>query len=240
MGRKRIIAIDKELEDPVVEDYLKFDWSKLAKKIPKSRVGNVSKIAKMAEQIYRESGDEEALLDSGLFDLQSAYDYLRENGVRVSFRALGGRIERGKIPSVKIGRKRYILKDVLDNLIAVKNNFYTVREAYNVYKKHDSKTNYRAFVGRIEKGSIPSVKIDGRRFIPKKAVETYTHLKQTYYTISEAMDEFRKHGIHINRNAFERRLDRGRIPHYKVKGRRYIPKDVFEQVLNIELRRRKH
>ncbi len=243
MGRRKVIAIEKELSDPVVEAFLKTkpsEFKKAVPSLPKSKSKTTNKLMKMAEKLYKEEGeDEEKLSGLGLFDLQEAYDYLRDHGVRISFRALGGRIERGKIPSVKIGRKRYIMKDVLDALVGVNANFYSVRQAYKIYSKIDPKMNYRAFVGRIEKNSIPSVKIGGRRYIPKKVIDTLLHLKENYYTVSEALNELSKHGISINRNAFERRLDRGRIPHYKVGGRRFIPKDVFQDVLKLEMNRRK-
>jgi len=42
-------------------------------------------------------------------------------------------------------------------------------------------------------------------------------------------------GIKIKRNAFERRLDRNRIPHEKIGGRRVIAKEVLEELISKEL-----
>ena len=240
MGRKKVVAIEKEIHDPVVESYIKASPEKYVKKTP-----NLNKVAKavrsvirMAENLYRTEGTKN-LTTVGLFDLQQAYDYLRERGYNISFRAFGGRIERGSIPSIKVGAKRYIYKDVLDSLIDVSKRFYSVRQAYETYKKHEPKINYRAFIGRIEKGVIPSVKIGKQRFIPKEVMDTLIHIEDNYYTVSEALEELSRNGIKINRNAFERRLDRGMIPHYKIGGRRFIPKEIMQEVIEKEIQRRK-
>ena len=42
-------------------------------------------------------------------------------------------------------------------------------------------------------------------------------------------------GIKIKRNAFERRLDRNRIPHEKIGGRRVIAKEVLDELVSKEL-----
>ena len=240
MGRRKVVAIDKEIKDDVVEQYISSNPEELIKDTPRptKMSSSVQKVIRMAEELYKSEGNRD-LDEVGLYDLQKAYDYLRERGVNLSFRAFGGRIERGSIPSVKIGNKRYIYKDVLDNLVQLENGYYTVRRAYNVYKKVNPRINYRAFIGRVEKGTIPSVKVGGKRYIPAKVVDTFLHLERNYYSVSQALEELSKHGIKINRNAFERRLDRGRIPHYKVGGRRYIHKDVLNEVIQRELQRKK-
>jgi hypothetical protein len=46
-------------------------------------------------------------------------------------------------------------------------------------------------------------------------------------------------GIKIKRNAFERRLDRGRVPHVKVGGRRFIHEDVLGELVDKEVSLRK-
>ena len=47
--------------------------------------------------------------------------------------------------------------------------------------------------------------------------------------------ELHKSGIKIKRNAFERRLDRARIPHVKVGGRRFIHDDVLKELVDKEV-----
>lgn len=170
-----------------------------------------------------------------MYSASAAYDYLKDNGVYISFRAFGGRIERGTIPFVKVGRKRFIPKSVLDDISNTKVAFYTVKEAFEEYGKTNSKINLRAFIGRIEKGSIPSVKQGTRRLIPRDAIEALTHISSSYYSVSEAIRELHKSGIKIKRNAFERRLDRGRIPHEKVGGRRFIHEDVLRELVDKEV-----
>jgi len=49
------------------------------------------------------------------------------------------------------------------------------------------------------------------------------------------LDKLHKKNIEIRRNAFERRLDRGRIPHEKVGGRRFIHGDVLDKLVSLEL-----
>ena len=133
------------------------------------------------------------------------------------------------------GGKRFIPKSVLDSIVDRSSEMYTVQEAFRAYKKYNPNINFRAFIGRIEKGSIPSVKIGSRRYIPKEAMKAAIHIAKNYYTVKEALDELKKHGIHINRNAFERRLDRRTIPHFKIGGRRFIHKSVMNELINQEL-----
>lgn len=178
-------------------------------------------------------------VNTKLFSVRSAYDYLKNTGVYISFRAFGGRIERGTIPFVKVGRKRYIPKSVLDDISSTKQEFYTVKEAYEEYKKANDNINFRAFIGRIEKGSVPSVKFGTRRLVPRDAIEALTHISSDYFSVSQAIKELHKSGIKIKRNAFERRLDRGRIPHVKVGGRRFIHEDVLSELVDKEVSLRK-
>ena len=140
---------------------------------------------------------------------------------------------------MKVGRKRYIPKSVLDDITSTKSDFFTVKEAYEQYKKANPKINFRAFIGRIEKGSIPSVKFGTRRLVPRDAIDSLTHISSNYYSVSQAIKELHKEGIRIKRNAFERRLDRGRIPHVKIGGRRFIHEDILSELVNKEIALRK-
>ncbi len=181
----------------------------------------------------------EALKENGWLNLQEAYDYLRDHGINISFRAFGGSIERGRIPSKKIRNKRYVNLSYLKWLVDIYSNFYPVKRAFEEIKKYDPDISYRAFIGRVEKGSVPSVKLGGRRLIPAKVVEALVRLAKGYYTIKQAYEKLRKAGINITRNSFERRVDRGRVPSIKVGGKRYIPKEAVEKLIQIELERRK-
>ena len=195
---------------------------------------------KAAQSLYKQRATEEELEEKhNLYSVRSAYDYLKGNKLYISFRAFGGRIERGTVPFIKIGRKRYIPQTVLDDILNTKNDFFTVREAYQEYKKSNQRMNFRAFIGRIEKGSVPSIKLGTRRLIPRNAVDALTHISTNYYSVSEAVKHLHKSGIRIKRNAFERRLDRGRIPHVKVGGRRYIHDNILSELTGKELSLRK-
>jgi len=237
--RGKRIVIETEPKDEVVDGYRNIDVSNIRKKrekTEKSLTSSVSDVFKSAQQLYKQRATEDDLESKHkLYSVRSAYDYLRSKGVYISFRAFGGRIERGNIPYVKVGRKRFIPQSVLNDIVDTKDDFYTVREAYSVYKKSNPNINFRAFIGRIEKGSVPSVKIGKRRLIPRDAVDALTHISKNYYSVSEAVRKLHKAGIRIKRNAFERRLDRGRIPHQKVGGRRFIHSDVLQELVDKEL-----
>lgn len=239
MPRGKKIIIETEVKDDFVDRFRAIDLNEIRKdrdETEKTLASSVSDVFRVAQNLYKQKASETELEGKhDLYSVRSAYDYLKDSGVFISFRAFGGRIERGTIPFVKVGRKRYIPKSVLDDITTTKVEFFTVKEAYQEYKKSNSKINFRAFIGRIEKGSVPSVKFGTRRLVPKEAVEALTHISSNYYSVSEAIKELHKTGIKIKRNAFERRLDRGRVPHVKVGGRRFIHEDVLHELLDKEM-----
>ena len=238
MPRGKKIIIETEVEDDLVDQFRSIDVDNIRKRRDKTEKGLSSSIAgvfKVAQNLYRQKASEDELENKHeLYSVRSAYEYLKGSGVYISFRAFGGRIERGTIPFVKVGRKRYIPRSVLDDITNTKSEFYTVKEAYEEYKKSNPKINFRAFIGRIEKGSIPSVKFGTRRLVPRDAVDALTHISSNYYSVSQAIKQLHKDGIKIKRNAFERRLDRGRVPHVKIGGRRFIHEDVLRELIDKE------
>ncbi|MBI5224216.1 helix-turn-helix domain-containing protein [Candidatus Micrarchaeota archaeon] len=238
MPRGRKIVIETEISDNVVDHFRNIDLDAIRRErddTEKNLSSSITAVFKTAQNLYKQkSAEEEMEGRHGLFSIRAAYDYLKDNGVFVSFRAFGGRIERGTVPFVKVGRKRFIPRSVLDDITKTKSKFYTVKEAYQEYGKVNPRINFRAFIGRVEKGSVPSVKFGTRRLIPRDAVDALTHISSNYYSVSEAIKELHKSGIKIKRNAFERRLDRGRIPHVKVGGRRFIHEDVLDELLEKE------
>jgi hypothetical protein len=239
MPRGKKIIIETQVDDEFVDRFRSIDIDEIRKERDDTERGLSSSIAgifKVAQNLYRQKASEDELEGKHeLFSVRSAYDYLKDNSVYISFRAFGGRIERGTIPFVKVGRKRYIPKSVLDDITSTKSEFYTVKEAFEEYKKANENINFRAFIGRIEKGSVPSVKFGTRRLVPKDAIEALTHISSDYFSVSQAIRELHKSGIKIKRNAFERRLDRGRIPHVKVGGRRFIHEDVLTELVDKEV-----
>ncbi|HID72895.1 TPA: hypothetical protein EYP38_03045 [Candidatus Micrarchaeota archaeon] len=243
MPRGKKIIIETEVNDEFVDKYKAIDLDDIRKKrksVEKDLSGSMSSVFRVAQSLYKARASEEELEGKHkLYSVRSAYDYLKSNGVYISFRAFGGRIERGTVPFVKVGRKRFIPQSVLNDIIDTKKEFYTVKEAYQQYRKSNPKINFRAFIGRIEKGSVPSVKFGTRRLVPREAVDALTHISSNYYSVSEAVKALHKNGIKIKRNAFERRLDRGRIPHVKVGGRRFIHDDVLSELVNKEVSLRK-
>lgn len=243
MPRGKKIIIETDIDDDFVDRFKSIDVGEIRKDREKTEKGlstSISSVFKVAQNLYRQKASEDELEGKHeLYSVRSAYDYLKNNGVFISFRAFGGRIERGTIPFVKVGRKRYIPRSVLDDIVSTKGEFHTVKEAYEQYRKSNPKINFRAFIGRIEKGSIPSVKFGTRRLVPRDAIESLTHISSNYYSVSQAIKELHKSSIRIKRNAFERRLDRGRIPHVKIGGRRFIHEDVMRELINKEVSLRK-
>ncbi len=243
MPGKRIF-INKIIDDEWVNKLRELDIEKINREKQKEMKAMYRTIQEVERKVKELSGEkkllnERTLRKDGLLSVQEAYEYLTSNGVKISFRAFGGRVERKSIPSIKIGRKRYIPITVLNQMLNLSEEFYTVREAFERYKKYDPKINLRAFIGRIEKGSIPSVKINSRRLIPKVVVDALTEIRKNYYTLPEALERLRKANIRIKRNTLERRLDRRRIPFVKIGGKRYIPKEVVEDLIRRELERNK-
>jgi hypothetical protein len=243
MPRGKKIIIETEIDDDYVDRFRSIDLEEIKRERERTEKGlssSVASVFKVAQNLYRQKASEDELEGKHeLFSVRSAYDYLKNNGVFISFRAFGGRIERGTIPFVKVGRKRYLPKSVLDDITSTKSEFYTVKEAFEEYRKANQRINFRAFIGRIEKGSIPSVKFGTRRLVPKDAIESLTHISTNYFSVSQAIKELHKTGIRIKRNAFERRLDRGRIPHMKIGGRRFIHEDVMRELTEKESALRK-
>ncbi|MBD3398032.1 hypothetical protein GF412_02555 [Candidatus Micrarchaeota archaeon] len=243
MPRGRRIVINKKIDDDKVDSFRSLDMEELKGEREElegqlsSSIENVMDSAK--EMSSRKKLSDDALKKAGLYSIQEAYEFLRSKGLDISFRAFGGRIERRSIPSVKIGKKRYLPVQSLEDMLGISDNFYTVRKAYEVYKKHNKNINYRAFIGRVEKNSIPSLKIGTKRLIPKDAIDSLSHVAKKYYSVSEALKELHKRDVSIKRNAFERRLDRNRIPHVKISGRRFIPRDVVSELIDKELALRK-
>lgn len=239
MPRGKKIIIETEVNDDFVDRFRSINLDEIKKEREQtegSLSSSVASVFKVAQNLYRQKASEDELEGKHkLYSVRSAYDFLKDNGVFISFRAFGGRIERGTIPFVKVGRKRYIPITVLDDITNTKSGFCTVKEAFEEYKKANQKINFRAFIGRIEKGSIPSVKFGTRRLVPREAVESLTHISSNYHTVSQAIKELYKGGIRIKRNAFERRLDRGRIPHVKIGGRRFIHEDVMKELVDKEV-----
>jgi len=238
MPRGKRIVIDKKIKDGIVEKYMSYNsgrWSRKYNESDASVMTSVSKAYNLAKQLYKTRSDEESIEQThNLYTVRTAYDYLRSHKIDISFRAFCGRLERGAMPYVKIGRKRFIPQAVLNSIVDKSVDMYTVQEAFAVYKKYNPSINFRAFIGRIEKESIPSVKLGSRRYIPKDAMKAAVHIAKNYHTVRTALKQLESNGIHINRNAFERRLDRRTIPHFKISGRRYIHKTVLQELMDKE------
>ncbi|MCC7569887.1 hypothetical protein KO465_00900 [Candidatus Micrarchaeota archaeon] len=236
MGRKKAFEL-KSKSDPVIGKIKKIDIEDMAT----SRMSEEKEVHDAVYQIVSTAQnlvdqgriEKSSLKDYGLFTIEEAYQEIKKNKIPISFRAFGGRVERNSIYSTKIGRKRYIPEPVLKDWVGLYKDYYTVREAYNKIKKHLD-LNMRAFIGRVEKNSVPSIKIGTQRWVPREYVDGLTYVAQNYYDVSSAIKSMKKSNVKIKRNAFERRLDRKRIPHVKIGGRRFIHQEVLEQLIKVE------
>lgn len=239
MPRGKKIIIDRKIDDAHVDRLKTMNLAKISgayENRQSSISASLANVYNEAQKLYQKKElNDEVLEKRGLYTIQGAYELLRQNGFDISFRAFGGRVERGTITSVKVGKKRYLPIDALNTMMSIRDDFYSVKNAYETYRKFNPKINYRAFIGRVEKKSIPSVKIGTKRLIPRDAVDALTHVAKSYHTVSQAIQQLHKAGIGIKRNAFERRLDRNRIPHVKIAGRRFIPHDVLDELVDKEL-----
>ena len=238
MPRGKKIIIDRKIDDKVVEELKSLNLFKI-KDVYEGRQNTISSslanVFNEAQALYQKKElNSETLEKKGLYTIPGAYELLRQNGFELSFRAFCGRVERATVPSVKIGNKRYLSIDSINTMSSIREDFYSVKDAYEAYKKFDTNLKYRAFIGRIEKRSVPSVKIGTKRLVPRDAIDALTHVARSYYTVSQAIQKLHKAGISIRRNAFERRLDRNRIPHTKIAGRRFIPMDVVAELIDKE------
>lgn len=239
MPRGKKIVIEREIDDRIVDNLKSMNLDKIRNAYEGRRSSISSSLANVyneAQKLYmKKELNPDTLEKKGLYTIPNAYELLRQNGFDISFRAFCGRVERATVPSVKIGNKRYISIDSLNTMTNMRDEFYSVKDAYEQYRKFDSGLKYRAFIGRIEKKSVPSVKIGTKRLVPHNAVDALTHVAKSYYTVTQAIQKLHKAGIQIRRNAFERRLDRNRIPHTKIAGRRYIPMDVVGELIEKEI-----
>jgi hypothetical protein len=239
MPRGKRIVIEKRATDPVVHRIKSVKLSDLKSKRNGREAElreNVGQIVRTASQLYEQDKlDKDKLRSLGLLTIDEAYDEVARAGIDISPRAFGGRVERRSIASHKIGKKRLIPKPTIHDWISLHKEFYSVKEAFETLSKHEDDLNLRAFIGRVEKNSVPSIKIGTQRWVPKDVIESLTHVAKNYYDVSQAIGVLQNKGIKIRRNAFERRLDRSRIPHEKIGGRRVIARDVMDELVSKEL-----
>ncbi|MFH1095836.1 MAG: hypothetical protein V1728_06475 [Candidatus Micrarchaeota archaeon] len=239
MPRGKRIIIERNSKDPVLHKFKSLKVGELksrrAGKEGELREG-IRQVVRKAEQLYdQEKLDKENVRMLGLLTVEEAYNEVAKAGIPISMRAFGGRIERRSIRSEKIGKKRLIPRAVISDWVSLHRDFYSIKEAFELLHEHEPDLNLRAFIGRVEKNAIPSLKIGTARWVPKDAVECLTHISKNYHDVSSAISFLQDKGIKIRRNAFERRLDRNRIPHEKIGGRRVIAKDVIDELANKEM-----
>ncbi|VVB58969.1 Uncharacterised protein [Candidatus Anstonella stagnisolia] len=238
MPRGKRIVIEKKIKDPVIGKLKGITIDSLGSargEVADTLNESIENIVSQAKSLYEQDKlEKERLKSLGLFTLEEAYDELKKGGVNLSFRAFGGRVERRSVRSEKIGKKRLIPKPVIHDWVALNKDFYSVKQAYKELAKVE-KLNLRAFIGRIEKRSMPSIKIGTARWVPKSAVEALVHVNKNYYSVGNAVGVLSAKGVKIKRNAFERRLDRNRIPHEKIGGKRMIAKEVMDELIQKEL-----
>ncbi|MFA5107941.1 MAG: hypothetical protein WC492_00190 [Candidatus Micrarchaeia archaeon] len=239
MPRGKRIVIERNVKDPIVQKIKSFKISELKsgrKRTESELDSSIAEMVRTAQLMYEQDKLDRARLRSmGFLTVDEAYDEVKRAGLPISARAFGGRVERRSIHSEKIGKKRLIPKPVISDWVSLHRDFYSVKDAFEILKNHESELNLRAFIGRVEKNAIPSIKINTQRWIPREIVDSLTHVSKSYYDVSQSIAFLQDKGVKIRRNAFERRLDRNRIPHEKIGGRRVIAKDVIDELANKEI-----
>lgn len=239
MPRGKRIVIERNEKDHIVQKIKSYKVSELKAKRKKTEGelnSNIGGLVRNANMLYQQDKlDKSKIHSMGLLSVDEAYDEVRRAGLGISARAFGGRVERRSIHSEKIGKKRLIPRPVISDWISLHRDFYSVKQAFEILQQHEEDLNLRAFIGRVEKGSIPSIKINTQRWIPRDIIDSMTHVAKNYYDVSQAIGFLQAKGLKIRRNAFERRLDRNRIPHEKIGGRRVIARDVVEELAAKEI-----
>jgi hypothetical protein len=233
LGRRKSV-INVQVHDPNLE-ILNNEKNKNFEEIEKAykqKIENSIKIYRKSLNLNNQETNQNTSSKQQLIKLQDAYDYLRENDILISFRAFTGRIERGSIPTIKINKLRYVPKDVLDAIIEENKNFYSIKECYELHKKVKP-INFRTFLGKIERNLIPCVKLISGKRIPKTFFNAYLNFISSYYDVPETLEKLRENKIKITRAALERKLDRKTIPFVKFGGKRYIHKDVVQELINV-------
>ena len=239
-GRKRVLplfSVDKDFDE--IANILDSSFHGTVQQMLAEKYQNLyQSLSELYNLSIQENLNEaaERALEQGdkLMNLQEAWNYLREHGINETYKSFAGKVARGTFPSFLFGDRLYVLKSELDFYIQIQKNFITVRELYERLKQHWPDLRLRSLIGRVEKGSIPSIKIFGKRLISKEVADALVKVARDYMSIPDAYAYIVKKGGKIKRNAFERRVDRGIIPHIKVGGRRYIPKYVVEHIAELE------
>ncbi|PIZ99347.1 hypothetical protein COX84_01140 [Candidatus Micrarchaeota archaeon CG_4_10_14_0_2_um_filter_49_7] len=239
MARKKMFIIKDRPEDTIVvsvKRMLEKDYDSVAAQQDSKLSEAISQVYNKAKEIYTGRSSQEEMRRMGVYPLAEAFKILKEKACPLSLRAFTGRVGRGSIKSIKIGGRRYLTKHVVDQLTGMYTDYYSVKDSYNILNKYRP-IDFRAFIGRIEKNSVPSIKIGTKRLIPRDYVELMTHVYQTYMEVRDSLAYLSGQGVKINKNAFERRLDRERIPHAKIAGKRYIDRGVLDELASQELAR---
>ena len=243
-GRKRVLpvfSLDEDFE--AIKEVLDQEFHSTVQQMLAEKYQNLyqslSELYKLSvEENLNEAAEKALQKGDRLMNIQEAWQYLKQHGIDESYKSFAGKVNRGTFPSFLFGDRLYVLKSELDFYLQIKKNFITIRQLYERLKRHWPELNLRSLIGRVEKGSIPSIKIFGKRFISKEVADALEKIAQNYLTVPDAYAIMVKQGIKLKRNALERRIDRGTIPHVKVGGRRYIPRYVVDNLIKFEEGRR--
>ena len=134
MPRGKRIVIERKVKDPIVSKLKSIKVSDIKSRRASREADlheSIAGVVKQAQSLYSQDRiDREKLSGMGLVSIDEAFDEVKRSGIGISFRAFGGRIERKSIRSEKIGSKRVIPRQVVQDWIALHKDYYTVRQAY--------------------------------------------------------------------------------------------------------------
>ncbi|MDE1798621.1 MAG: hypothetical protein KGH63_04415 [Candidatus Micrarchaeota archaeon] len=63
-------------------------------------------------------------------------------------------------------------------------DYYSLKEAFEELRAHEKGMEWRAFAGRVERGSIPSAKSDGQLWVPKETIASMIEWRRGYCTLA--------------------------------------------------------
>ncbi|MEM0456056.1 MAG: helix-turn-helix domain-containing protein [Candidatus Anstonellales archaeon] len=116
-----------------------------------------------------------------VYSLHEAYEKIRKVNPRLTLRAFIGRIEKEKLPVIIVYRKRFLPKQLIDDLVYIYSNYVEVSHALSIYRENGLNISRNTLERRLDRGILPFIKLGKKRLIPKdvlmKSIEEERRLK---------------------------------------------------------------
>lgn len=105
--------------------------------------------------------------ENSVYSLHEAYDRIRQVNPRLTLRAFIGRIEKEKLPVVIAYRKRFLPKQLVEDLVYIYSNYVEVSQALTIYRQNGFNISRNTLERRLDRGILPFIKLGKKRLIPK-------------------------------------------------------------------------